>query len=135
MSDKICLTERIVNQSPDERPEIEPVKACYQAGAKAAIVFSNKALSGLQNPFLLDDDDEYHLVSVTVDRQLGLELAEKVGENVTLKVTTGEDYQYYNGTSMAAPRVRALQAWYGAITPMHCSASAQQSAYDHSDRS
>ena len=45
MSDKICLTERIVNQSPDVRPEIEPVKACYQAGAKAAIVFSNKALS------------------------------------------------------------------------------------------
>ena len=123
MSDKICLTERIVNQSPDERPEIEPVKACYQAGAKAAIVFSNKALSGLQNPFLLDDDDEYRLVSVTVDRQLGLELAEKVGENVTLKVTTGEDYQYYNGTSMAAPHVSGIA---GLVWSYHPQCTAQQ---------
>ena len=48
MSDKICLTERIDNQATGVRPEINPVKACYNAGAKAAIVYSNQELSGLQ---------------------------------------------------------------------------------------
>ncbi|MBU2898380.1 S8 family serine peptidase [Vibrio hepatarius] len=123
MSEKICLVERIENQASGFRPEINPVKACYQAGAKAAIVFSNQDLPGLQNPFVLDEDDMYHLVSVTVDRQLGLELVEKITETVTVKTTMGENYQYYNGTSMAAPYVAGVA---GLVWSYHPKCTAQQ---------
>ncbi|GLT19455.1 peptidase S8 [Vibrio zhanjiangensis] len=123
MAEKICLTERIENQAPDFRPEIDPIKACYDAGAKAAIVFSNPSLPGLQNPFLLDDDDAYRMVSVTVDRELGLALANKIGQTATVQTTTGEDYQYYNGTSMAAPYVTGVA---GLVWSYYPNCSAQQ---------
>ncbi|KHD23952.1 peptidase S8 [Vibrio caribbeanicus] len=123
MSDKVCLTERIENQRSGVRPEIDPVKACYNAGAKAAIVYSNADLPGLQNPFVLDDYDRYRLVSVTVDRAFGLELAGQVGQEVTVSTTTGEDYEYYNGTSMATPHVAGVA---GLVWSYHPTCTAQQ---------
>ncbi|NOH62215.1 S8 family serine peptidase [Vibrio sp. RE88] len=123
MSDKICLTERIDNQATGVRPEINPVKACYNAGAKAAIVYSNQELSGLQNPFVLDDNDDYRMVSVTVDREFGLELANQLGQTVTVKTTMGEDYEYYNGTSMATPHVTGVA---GLVWSYHPTCTAQQ---------
>ncbi|MCV6037592.1 hypothetical protein OFP00_31415, partial [Escherichia coli] len=71
MSGKICLTERIGNQSSGTYPEVDAVRACYNAGASAAIVYSNAALAGLQNPFLVDQNNAYRMVSVTVDRAFG----------------------------------------------------------------
>ncbi|MDG2739278.1 S8 family serine peptidase, partial [Vibrio parahaemolyticus] len=68
MSGKICLTERIGNQSSGNYPEVDAVQACYNAGARAAIVYSNSELPGLQNPFLVDTNNAYRMVSVTVDR-------------------------------------------------------------------
>ncbi|MCG9683430.1 S8 family serine peptidase [Vibrio sp. Isolate23] len=123
MSDKICLTERIDNQATGVRPEINPVKACYNAGAKAAIVYSNQELSGLQNPFVLDDNNDYRMVSVTVDREFGLELANQLGQTVTVKTTKGEDYEYYNGTSMATPHVTGVA---GLVWSYHPTCTAQQ---------
>ncbi|MBW3695450.1 peptidase S8 [Vibrio sp. T187] len=127
MSEKVCVTERIENQRTGYRPEIDPVKACYDAGAKAAIVYSNEALSGLQNPFVLDDNDRYSMVSVTVDRELGLEIANAVGQPVTVSTTTGEDYEYYNGTSMATPHAAGVAALVWSYHPQ-CSAAQVRSA-------
>ncbi|MCV5656022.1 S8 family serine peptidase, partial [Escherichia coli] len=82
--------------------------ACYNAGASAAIVYSNAALAGLQNPFLVDQNNAYRMVSVTVDRAFGQELLGYVGQEITVATTSGEDYEYYNGTSMATPHVTGV---------------------------
>jgi serine protease len=111
MTGKICLTERIGNQgSSGGYPEIDAVKACYNAGASAAIVYSNAELAGLQNPFLVDANNSYSLVSVSVDRELGLELENAVGQMITVDSSVNEDYEYYNGTSMATPHVTGVAA-------------------------
>lgn len=123
MKEKVCLTERIENQRTGVRPEIDPVKACHDAGAKAAIVYSNQALPGLQNPFVLDDNDRYRMVSVTVDRAFGQELSAQAGQEVTVSTTSGEDYEYYNGTSMATPHVTGVA---GLVWSYHPTCSAQQ---------
>ncbi|MFW7523807.1 S8 family serine peptidase [Vibrio ostreicida] len=123
MANKICLTERLENQATGFRPEINAVKACYNAGAKAAIVYSNQSLQGLQSPFVLDDNDRYRMVSVSIDRDFGLELADKAGQTVTVSTTKGKDYQYYNGTSMATPHVTGVA---GLVWSYHPNCSAQQ---------
>ncbi|MGB0893610.1 MAG: S8 family serine peptidase [Parashewanella sp.] len=108
MTNKVCLVERVGNQSSSSRPEINAVKACENAGARATIVFSNSARSGLQNPFVMDDNSELQNVSVSVDRATGLALRAKVGQSVTVSDESGKDYAYYNGTSMATPHVSGV---------------------------
>ncbi|WP_394246297.1 S8 family serine peptidase [Vibrio profundi] len=127
MKGKVCLTERIENQRTGYRPEIDPVEACFNAGAEAAIVYSNEELSGLQNPFVLDDNNRYSMVSVTVDRALGLELANASGQSVTVSTTTGEDYEYYNGTSMATPHAAGVAALVWSYHPQ-CTAAQVRNA-------
>lgn len=127
MTGKICLTERIENQRTGYRPEIDPVKACHNAGAQAAIIYSNAALSGLQNPFVLDGNNSYPIVSVSVDRALGLELSAMLEQDVTVSTTTGEDYQYYNGTSMATPHAVGVAGLVWSYHPQ-CSATQIRSA-------
>lgn len=127
MTGKVCLTERIEDQRTGYRPEIDPVKACYSAGAQAAIIYSNDALPGLQNPFVLDDKNTYPIVSVSVDRALGLELSTMLEEDVTVSTTTGEDYQYYNGTSMATPHAVGVAGLVWSYHPQ-CSAAQIRSA-------
>ncbi|WP_240206883.1 S8 family serine peptidase [Vibrio sp. CyArs1] len=122
LTDKVCLTERIENQRSGVRPEINAVKACYNAGARAAIVYSNSELPGLQNPFVLDDNDQYRLISVTVNRELGLELAAQQGQIVTVSTSKGQDYEYYNGTSMATPHVAGVAGLVWSYHP-NCTAS------------
>ncbi|WP_440872965.1 S8 family serine peptidase [Vibrio diabolicus] len=123
MSGKICLTERIGNQSSGNYPEVDAVQACYNAGARAAIVYSNSELPGLQNPFLVDTNNAYRMVSVTVDRAFGQELLGYVGQEITVSTTSGEDYEYYNGTSMATPHVTGVA---GLVWSYHPTCTAAQ---------
>ncbi|MFM2601096.1 S8 family serine peptidase [Vibrio fortis] len=123
MSGKICLTERVGNQSSGSYPEIDAVQACYNAGASAAIVYSNSELPGLQNPFLVDQNNAARMVSVTVDRAFGQELVGYVGQEITVSTTKGEDYEYYNGTSMATPHVTGVA---GLVWSYHPTCTAAQ---------
>ncbi|AQS36206.1 subtilase family protease [Shewanella psychrophila] len=128
MKDKICLVERIGNQG-DTFPEIDAVRACGNAGASAVIVYSNAELPGLQNPFLVDEEDEFHLVSVSVDRSTGQALAAQVGSTVTISNTDNEDYEYYNGTSMATPHASGIATLVWSYHP-ECSAAQIRVALD-----
>lgn len=107
MSNKICLVERVGNQGASY-PEIDAVKACNSAGASGVIVYSNTTLPGLQNPFLVDSNNDAPIVSVSVDRATGLALRNQIGATVTVENTDNEDYEYYNGTSMATPHVSGV---------------------------
>ncbi|MCL1077002.1 hypothetical protein D5R81_02350 [Parashewanella spongiae] len=116
MTSKVCLVQRLENQgmnpnakSTDEiNPEIHAVSACQQAGAVATIVYSNDELSGLQNPFLVDKNQEISSVTVSVDRETGQELASHIGEQTTVSAEGNKDYEYFNGTSMATPYVSGV---------------------------
>ncbi|ASJ96370.1 S8 family serine peptidase [Shewanella marisflavi] len=126
MTGKVCLVERVGNQGASY-PEIDAVKACNNAGAQAAIVFSNTTLPGLQNPFLVDTNNEAPMVSVSVDRATGQALRAHLGTNVTVANTDAEDYEYYNGTSMATPHVSGVATLVWSYHP-ECSAAQVRAA-------
>ncbi|BAJ02891.1 S8 family serine peptidase [Shewanella violacea] len=107
MKAKVCLIERVGNQGASY-PEIDAIRACNSAGASAVIVYGNNQLPGLQNPFIIDSNNEAPLVSVSVDRATGQALKARVGSTVTVANTANEDYAYYNGTSMATPHVSGV---------------------------
>jgi serine protease len=107
MSNKICLVERVGNQGASY-PEINAVKACKTAGASGVIVYSNTALPGLQNPFLVDANSEITIPTMSVSRATGLALKSKIGTTVTVENQGNKDYEYYNGTSMATPHVSGV---------------------------
>ena len=127
MTDKICLVERIGNQSSGSYPEIDAVQACFDAGASASIVYSNSDLPGLQNPFLVDTNDRARMLSVTVDREFGQQLLTYAGQQVSVSTTLGEDYEYYNGTSMATPHVTGVAGLVWSYFPS-CTAAQIRSA-------
>ena len=126
MSNKICLVERVGNQG-SSYPEINATKACENAGAAATIVYSNSALPGLQNPFLVDASNVMTKVSVSVDRATGLALRNQIGTNVTVKNESGKDYEFYNGTSMATPHVSGVATLVWSYHP-ECSAAQVRNA-------
>ncbi|MCP3130402.1 S8 family serine peptidase [Shewanella sp. KJ2020] len=126
MTNKVCLVERVGNQGTSY-PEINAVKACKNAGASAVIVYSNVALPGLQNPFLVDANNEANLVSVSVDRATGLALRNQIGASVTVSNQGNKDYEYYNGTSMATPHVSGVATLVWSYHP-ECSAAQVRNA-------
>ena len=67
----------------------------------------------------------YRMVSVTVDRAFGQELLGYVGQEITVSTTSGEDYEYYNGTSMATPHVTGVA---GLVWSYHPTCTAAQPA-------
>lgn len=126
MTNKICLVERVGNQGTSY-PEINAAKACKNAGASAAIVYSNTALPGLQNPFLVDANSEINMVSVSVDRATGLALRNQLGATATVSNQGNKDYEYYNGTSMATPHVSGVATLVWSYHP-ECSAAQVRNA-------
>ncbi|MGL5664984.1 MAG: S8 family serine peptidase, partial [Shewanella sp.] len=126
MANKVCLVERVGNQGTSY-PEINAVKACKNAGASAVIVYSNSALPGLQNPFLVDANSEINMVSVSVDRATGLALRNQLGATVTVSNQGNKDYEYYNGTSMATPHVSGVATLVWSYHP-ECSAAQVRNA-------
>ncbi|QYK03857.1 S8 family serine peptidase [Shewanella zhangzhouensis] len=126
MAGKVCLVERVGNQG-SSYPEINAAKACQNAGASATIVYSNTALPGLQNPFVVDTNSELTKVSVSVDRATGLALRSHIGSSVTVSSEGGKDYEYYNGTSMATPHVSGVATLVWSYHP-ECSAAQVRAA-------
>jgi len=106
----ICLAERNDNQKGSNYPEINPAKACADAGASAVIVYSDSTRPGLQNPFLVDANTDVTVPTVSVSRTLGQQLMSQLGSNASVTVNGSQDYAYYNGTSMATPHVTGVAA-------------------------
>ncbi|AOE48849.1 S8 family serine peptidase [Kangiella sediminilitoris] len=133
MTGKVCLVERGENQADDTSstennyPEYRAVNACMDAGAEGVVVYSNAARPGLQHPFLIDFDSKIGSTPVvSVDRATGLELANKAGQSVTMAKQGGQDWEYYNGTSMATPHVSAVAALVWSYHPSCTAAEIRQ---------
>jgi len=118
----ICLAERNDNQKGSNYPEINPAKACADAGAAGIIVYGNTDRPGLQNPFLVDANSDVSVPTVSVDRALGQQLMGQLGSSATLTVNGSQDYAYYNGTSMATPHVAGVAALAWSNNP-NCTAN------------
>jgi len=127
VSGNICLAERNDNQKGSNYPEINPAKACADAGASGVIVYSNSTRPGLQNPFLVDATNAVSVPSVSVSRAVGQALLAQVGSATTLTVNGSQDYAYYNGTSMATPHVAGVAAIVWSNNPS-CTADEVRSA-------
>lgn len=134
MVGKVCLVQRGENQADNTSstennyPEYRAVNACMDAGASGVIVYSNAARPGLQHPFLIDFDSKIGTTPVvSVDRATGLELANRAGQSVTMSKDGGQDWEYYNGTSMATPHVSAVAALVWSFHPS-CTAAEIRSA-------
>ena len=123
----ICLAERNDNQKGSNYPEINPAKACADAGASGVIVYSSSDRPGLQNPFLVDANTDVTVPTVSVNRALGLQLMSQLGANANLNVVGNQDYAYYNGTSMATPHVTGVAAIVWSNNP-DCSATEVRNA-------
>lgn len=118
----ICLAERNGNQVGSSYPEINPAKACADAGASGVIVYSDSARPGLQNPFLVDATSDVTVPTVSVNRTLGQQLMSQLGTSASLTVNGSQNYAYYNGTSMATPHVTGVAALAWSNNP-NCSAT------------
>lgn len=127
VSGNICLAQRNDNQKGSNYPEINPAKACADAGASGVIVYSNSARPGLQNPFLVDANSDVTVPTVSISRDLGQQLMAQLGASANLEVKGSQDYAYYNGTSMATPHVTGVAALVWANNPS-CTAEDVRSA-------
>lgn len=130
MSGKICVAERHSNQVGSSYPEIDPAKACADAGASGIVIFSNSDRPGLQNPFLVDANSSITVPTVSVNRTLGQQLVAAAGQSASLEVAGNTNYAYYNGTSMATPHVAGVAALAWSKNPACTAAQVRQALKD-----
>ncbi len=111
MYNKVCLVERGENEANGNLPEYKAAEACINAGAAGVIVYSDKTQPGLQKYRMIDPNKTIKgTPTASVDRATGMALVAQVGQPAYFSVQQNQDWEYQNGTSMAAPHASAVAA-------------------------
>lgn len=129
MSGKVCVAERNGMQSSRARtyPDYDAVKACQDAGAVGAIVYSNSDNPDLRHNWVVDRTPNITIPHSSVSRTDGQQLAAAAGQTASVDISTDSNYAIYNGTSMASPHVAGAVAlaW---STKSNCTAAQVRAA-------
>jgi subtilisin family serine protease len=107
VSGKVCLIAR------SQILHSEKVLNCQKSGGVAAILYNNVPggfSAYLQGAFTT-------IPSLTVSGTDGMALLQQLEQMATVTVSDGNDYDYFDGTSMATPHVSAVAALVWARNP------------------
>ena len=129
MTNKVCVVERNGNENPrtNTYPDLNAVKACQDAGAVGAIIYSNATRPSLKSNQVRDLNSVINIPSVAVNRTLGQQLVAAAGTTANVNFASDANYALYDGTSMASPHVAGAVALAWSTKPT-CTATQVRSA-------
>lgn len=129
MTGKVCIAERIGEQSrrTNNYPDINGVKACQDAGAVGAVIYSNSDRPAMKSNQVRDLSSVITIPSVSVSRAHGQQLIAAAGTNASVTFASDSNYQLYDGTSMASPHVAGSLALAWSTKPT-CTATQVRAA-------